>query len=97
MRNLRGPIIALIVAPLLTVVTYSMALKSAAGETLEVSGRRRALKQLLVSAAETLGPTGCLAVGAIATVLAAVWLVRIVQVRQKITTTGNAPESNLTV
>lgn len=96
MPRLEGPIGALIVVPVLTLVTYSSAVKSAAGEPLEVSGRRQTLKQLIVSAGESLGPTGCLVVGGVATILAIIWLVVTVRVRQKMTAAAEGVPSNAT-
>ena len=87
MPSLRGPMIAVLAAPLLTFVTYSSAVKSAAGESLEVTGRRRAVKQLIISVGETLGPTGSLVVGGVATILAVIWLIYTILAQQKMTAT----------
>ena len=75
MPSLKGPIIGLIVAPLLTWLTYATALHIQDGTYKEPTGRRALQKKLLAGAAEALGPTGSLLVGGLLCAGMVAWLV----------------------
>lgn len=52
---------------------YDSATKMAAGQAVEVKGRRRGLQQMLISLAEMLGTTGTIAVGVLLLLLVVGW------------------------
>ncbi len=75
MPSLKGPILGLIAAPLLTWGTYTTALQIRSGAHVEITGRRALTKRLFAWAAETLGPTGVLVAGGLATAAMLAWLI----------------------
>jgi hypothetical protein len=83
MPSLKGPIIGMLVAPVLTWLAYSTAVSLQAGEEIKTTGRRAGLKALFVAVAETLGPTGSLVVGGIITAAMVAWLVYALGQRKK--------------
>jgi hypothetical protein len=83
MPSLKGPIIGLIAAPLLTWATYSTAIDLQNGVHHEYSGRRAATKKLFAFIAESLGPTGVLVVGGAVCVGMVAWLVLTLKKRKE--------------
>jgi hypothetical protein len=83
MPSLKGPLIGLVVAPILTWLTYSMAVSIQAGEEIKISGRRSAYKRLFAWLAETLGTTGSLVAGGLLTLAMAAWLIFTLKARAK--------------
>ncbi|HEX7899895.1 MAG TPA: hypothetical protein VF950_19150 [Planctomycetota bacterium] len=75
MPSLKGPIIGLIAAPLLTWATYSTAIDIQNGVQHEYTGRRAGTKKLFAFFAESLGPTGVLVVGGAICLGMIAWLV----------------------
>jgi hypothetical protein len=75
MPSLKGPIIGLIGAPLLTWLTYATALQIEAGTYKEPTGRKVLYKKMLAGAAEALGPSGSLAVGGLVCAGMVAWLI----------------------
>lgn len=75
MPSLKGPIIGLLVAPLLTWVTWSTALDIQGGTYREPTGRRAGAKKLFAWIAEALGPTGVLVVGGLVCAGMVAWLI----------------------
>ena len=75
MPSLKGPIVGLIVAPILTWLTWSTAVDLQNGIHPQYTGRRTIVKRLLASIAESLGPTGVLLVGGAVCLGMAAWLV----------------------
>lgn len=82
MNSLKAAMSVVFVAPLLTYVTYSSAVKSAAGESVDVSGRRQGIKQLIVYVGETLGPAATLSIGCGVTIASVIWLAYVVMTYQ---------------
>jgi hypothetical protein len=83
MPSLKGPLIGIVAAPLLTWATCSMAVSIQAGEEIRISGRRSSYKRLFAWLAETLGPTGSLVAGGLLTLAMAAWLVLTLKARAK--------------
>jgi hypothetical protein len=75
MPSLKGPILGVIIAPLLTWASYSTAVQIQDGIRFEYSGRRAGLKQLMAWLAETLGPAGSLVVGGLVSAGMVAWLI----------------------
>lgn len=65
-----------LIGGLLCMGLYDSARKLAAGEEVEVKGRRQGLKQLLVNVSEMVGPNGALAIGIAFLLLIAFWAFR---------------------
>ena len=75
MPSLKGPIIGLIAAPLLTWLSYATALQIRSGTYHEPTGRKALQKKLIAGVAEALGPTGSLVVGGLVCAGMVAWLV----------------------
>ena len=75
MPSLKGPLIGLVAAPLLTWLMYAEARQIEAGIRHEYTGRRAGAKKLFALVAETLGPTNTLLVGGAVCVGMVVWLI----------------------
>jgi hypothetical protein len=73
------PVVFLAIITGITYVSWQGALEIAAGKSVEITGRRRLIKQLFVWLLDLLGPTGVLIVGGIIGLLCLFWLVRRVQ------------------
>lgn len=84
MPGLKGPIIASILVPLMSFGMYQAAIDVAAGGVREFHGRNAAIKNLVYSAGGTLGTTGSLVVGGVATLGALLWLAVTIQKRRQL-------------
>lgn len=82
--SLKGPIIATILIPLLSFGMYQAAVDVAAGGVREFHGRNAALKSLVYSAGGTLGTTGSIIVGGVASLAAILWLAVTIQKRRQL-------------
>lgn len=83
MASVKGPLVGTLVCGGLTWVMWSTAVDAQAGIHREYHGRRSGIKQLLASAAESLGPTGSLVVGGLLTLGMIGWLVYTLKQRGK--------------
>ena len=83
MPSLKGPIIGLIIAPILSWATYSTALDIQGGTYREPTGRRAGLKKLFAWIAESLGPTGVLVVGGLVCAGMVAWLILTLKKRKE--------------
>jgi hypothetical protein len=84
MRNIKGPIIGIIVSAVITSAMYTAAAERQAGGMREFTGAWAPLKNLIYSIGSNLGPSGSLIIGGSVTVFMVVWLVSNVRKRREL-------------
>ena len=72
---MKGPIIGVILVPIITYAMYAAAIETQAGAVHEFHGKNAAIKSLIYSAGGTLGTTGSLVVGGVLSLAMLAWLI----------------------
>ena len=75
MPSLKGPILGLIIAPILTFGAYMTAVEIEHGVRHEYTGRRAGVKMLFAWIAESLGSTGVIVAGGLICAGMVAWLI----------------------
>lgn len=81
---MKGPIIGVILAPIITLAMYMAAVEVQAGGVHEFTGKNAAIKNLIYSLGGTLGPTGSIIVGGLISLVMVVWLITVIKKKRQL-------------
>jgi len=80
---MKGPIIGVIIAPIITFAMYTSAVEAQTGAIHEFTGKHAAIKSLIYSLGSSLGPIGSLIAGGVVSLAMIAWLISAIKKRRQ--------------